>query len=334
MLAFTRLQQDRMHNPARNPRYQPEITLNRSPFRITRNLEAALRGLRDDRVGFTNTYLWIDAICIDQTNDVEKAQQVARMAEIYANAEDVACWLSPWDCSRMHGVGEIPIIPDNSIDMRRDRCSMCQLLAGLQNLALANPVCHVPPLDIDCLMRIVQSPWFTRVWTLQECTIHLRGMIQLGCHSIPINSFLDGAFKAWDALDLPCQLPGYRALESMASIRYQRTQLGRGKISGNDYAETIMMLLQASSNRSCSIPQDILYGVFGLMSSFKESPNNLRPNYTKTFERVCHDYAVEIFTHSPYGLELLGFARNELQGDVPSSRRECKVELEQSATVV
>jgi hypothetical protein len=40
-------------------------------------------------------YLWIDAICINQTNNKEKSFQVGLMAEIYQQANHVFAWLGP-----------------------------------------------------------------------------------------------------------------------------------------------------------------------------------------------------------------------------------------------
>ena len=37
--------------------------------------------------------LWIDAICIDQKNDEERAQQIQLMAKIYSQASRVLVWL-------------------------------------------------------------------------------------------------------------------------------------------------------------------------------------------------------------------------------------------------
>lgn len=37
--------------------------------------------------------LWVDAICIDQTNDAERAQQVSIMAKIYSAAQHVLVWV-------------------------------------------------------------------------------------------------------------------------------------------------------------------------------------------------------------------------------------------------
>jgi hypothetical protein len=57
---------------------------------ITANCEAALRQLRRR---FLGRLLWVDAICIDQTNKDEKAQQIPIMDHIYGHATEVVVWL-------------------------------------------------------------------------------------------------------------------------------------------------------------------------------------------------------------------------------------------------
>ncbi|PMD12806.1 hypothetical protein NA56DRAFT_531324, partial [Hyaloscypha hepaticicola] len=39
--------------------------------------------------------IWIDQICIDQENELEKNHQVARMGLLFAWAEQVLTWLGP-----------------------------------------------------------------------------------------------------------------------------------------------------------------------------------------------------------------------------------------------
>lgn len=39
--------------------------------------------------------LWVDALCIDQSNDSEKTQQVQQMGTIYKTAAAVVLWLGP-----------------------------------------------------------------------------------------------------------------------------------------------------------------------------------------------------------------------------------------------
>ena len=53
-------------------------------------LAAALRRLRNDT---TSRILWVDAICINQTDDLEKADQIRMLGFIYQNAYQVLVWL-------------------------------------------------------------------------------------------------------------------------------------------------------------------------------------------------------------------------------------------------
>lgn len=63
-------------------------------LRAPDNLEIALRRLR-----LVDRYrvLWLDAVCIDQVNTVEKNRQVPMMAEIYGKAKRVCVWLGEGD---------------------------------------------------------------------------------------------------------------------------------------------------------------------------------------------------------------------------------------------
>jgi hypothetical protein len=67
-----------------------ELTLNGMTFPIRKNLEDALRGIRSE---ISKTTIWIDAICIDQQNVRERSREVARMRQIYENANCVIVWL-------------------------------------------------------------------------------------------------------------------------------------------------------------------------------------------------------------------------------------------------
>jgi hypothetical protein len=67
-----------------------EIILNDCVFSVRENLYHFLRtaGQR-----FPGTPLWIDAISINQADDVEKGKQVSRMADIYFEAAETIIWL-------------------------------------------------------------------------------------------------------------------------------------------------------------------------------------------------------------------------------------------------
>ncbi|KAL9105848.1 MAG: hypothetical protein Q9227_009056 [Pyrenula ochraceoflavens] len=73
------------------------ISVNGKKLEVGPNLFEALKAVHDyfsTELGFKRP-LWIDAICLDQGNDAEKAIQIRRMDAIYQNAESVIAWLGP-----------------------------------------------------------------------------------------------------------------------------------------------------------------------------------------------------------------------------------------------
>lgn len=60
-------------------------------LQISPNLEQALRHLR---MRNSQRSLWIDAICINQTDIPEKNKQVPKMRQIYKRASEVLVWIS------------------------------------------------------------------------------------------------------------------------------------------------------------------------------------------------------------------------------------------------
>lgn len=68
------------------------IVVDGTQILVTQNLgEALKRVAAEEDVG----YLWVDAICINQKDKVEKLHQVHMMSEIYSNAVGVLAWLGP-----------------------------------------------------------------------------------------------------------------------------------------------------------------------------------------------------------------------------------------------
>jgi hypothetical protein len=67
-----------------------EITCNGSSLQVTSNLHDALQYLRPidgERI------MWIDAVCINQTNPQERTAQVGIMKNIYSKSDHVVIWL-------------------------------------------------------------------------------------------------------------------------------------------------------------------------------------------------------------------------------------------------
>ncbi|KAL9601449.1 MAG: hypothetical protein Q9219_002515 [cf. Caloplaca sp. 3 TL-2023] len=77
-----------------DPTGQRVININRLSFPVTENLDVALRYLRKP---YEPRVLWVDAVCIDQQNRLEKIHQVRMMKDIYREASQVLVWLGESD---------------------------------------------------------------------------------------------------------------------------------------------------------------------------------------------------------------------------------------------
>lgn len=75
---------------------RPLLLLEGNEFRrllITKNCEDALRRFRNDIADDHTLPIWIDAICINQSDASERNLQVSMMGDVYKNAAEVAVWL-------------------------------------------------------------------------------------------------------------------------------------------------------------------------------------------------------------------------------------------------
>ena len=72
-----------------------DIPCNDRSLKVTPHLREGLLRVHASRVASDPAWLWVDAICINQSDKIEKAAQVTRMHEIFAGAGLVLAWLGP-----------------------------------------------------------------------------------------------------------------------------------------------------------------------------------------------------------------------------------------------
>jgi hypothetical protein len=143
-----------------DPDHARTVYVNNWETPITKNLDTALRALRDDN---EPRLLWIDALCIDQKSVSEKSSQVAKMGAIYKAARKVLIFLgSESQASDLifdfleNGYSELPDLgQDDGINP----------WSGME--AVAYLVEHHLPL-IEAFIDVLFRPWFSRVWVRQE----------------------------------------------------------------------------------------------------------------------------------------------------------------------
>lgn len=168
-----------------DPSVTKAIKLDGISFQVTENLESALRHLRHpskDRV------FWIDAICINQRDILERNTQVPLMSTIYGNCEGCIAWLGPEGDDTDDFISFFRNFENNRhihewppyshvAEIFRGKGIRPQAIGQEEALRQKNED-HMKKIWKRCLRRHPQAfehlytfmdrPWWQRVWTIQE----------------------------------------------------------------------------------------------------------------------------------------------------------------------
>ena len=121
--------------------------LNNKPFLVRPNLWQCLCRLQE-HLGWSRGNLWIDAICVNQSNVRERNSQVNFMGQTYSNAQLVAIWLGLEDCSA----------------------------PGCSRSLTWNWTTHMADL--------IKRPYWSRMWIIQELLLARQIVVLCGRHHI------------------------------------------------------------------------------------------------------------------------------------------------------
>ena len=161
---------------------------------ITSNLYDALQYLRFERVTRT---LWIDQICINQSDTEERNQQVQQMGDIYCNATSVTAWLGSATIASDFILGSLSRVDDLSADLTGFYTSK-ELQEGHPiyesikfhlgaSVQAQNPEVDRPepiwPTTFKHLETLLASPWFKRIRIVQEAGLARSLFFQAGDQS-------------------------------------------------------------------------------------------------------------------------------------------------------
>ncbi|KAK7422721.1 hypothetical protein QQX98_001509 [Neonectria punicea] len=156
-----------------------KIIVNGQETTVTKNLEEALHELRTDKGRFAHNYrLWVDALCINQLDEDETAQQISRMREIYSQAWAVIAWLGPADDTD-HLLCGLARLNNEEKD---------QLSALLEK----NPT-YFGDSAFDGLQRLMKRPYWSRLWIIQELVLGSNStVLKCGGHTLDWSTFSHG----------------------------------------------------------------------------------------------------------------------------------------------
>lgn len=115
--------------------------------------------------------LWIDSICINQTDLDERSQQVQMMSMIYTRSSNVCIWL-----------GEDTDDDELAINFIHEEIAHLRNFDTISSDETYSEKWHA-------LMMLMQREWFTRRWVVQEIALAKRAQIHCGPYSIPWKEF-------------------------------------------------------------------------------------------------------------------------------------------------
>jgi Heterokaryon incompatibility protein (HET) len=131
---------------------QPQIIqIDGHQMQISGNLYCALKHLHK----IDNRPVWADAICINQSDDDEKAKQVGRMGEIYSKATWTAVWLG---------------------EEAHDSTKVMEMLSQdprvySEALLLLKIAVHDPGSQDSAITSFFNRPYWKRTWVIQEIAL-------------------------------------------------------------------------------------------------------------------------------------------------------------------
>ncbi|KAI0386530.1 hypothetical protein F5Y04DRAFT_290120 [Hypomontagnella monticulosa] len=249
--------------------------------------------------GSSPQFFWIDALCINQDDTWERAEQVKQMQEIYGTATKV----------RIH-LGDEPVAPDGSalglpemktniVEKTLGRIRLSELgympvvlafLAQARRNASRMPDPSDPgridtlrdigfpqgdALEYQILASFFNQPWFHRVWTVQEAVLAREANITLGDWELDWKPFTDATGILFSAsfttsYSLSLRIQGIKSKTATQSIDIS-SALYLCDIQDHKRSKNLLPLLSDSRDRKATNPVDHVYAVLG-MATEVQSP--------------------------------------------------------------
>ena len=247
-------------------------------------------------------YLWIDSICINQRDDLEKARQVAFMGEVYRRARQVVVFLGEPDedtaasMDLYHRVGATGPLKQEPFDYTIEefvKFKENSIKAGIYPRAWFN-------------MGVLPSKrWFTRYWVVQEVALAIRPVLICGHHAVtwshfiyvfrlvlshlePIRWLVESTFGE-RIFHVPWLIPPRLDITMASDIREEASKRSGLRLSW-------LIRLADIGGFQATDPRDRIFAVMGLAPQSDRKEEDLRPNYRIGVEDLYTQVARRLLT--------------------------------------
>ncbi|RBR26146.1 uncharacterized protein FIESC28_01037 [Fusarium coffeatum] len=272
----------------------PAVVQDGDGFSLSKSLSTCLKRLQ--QLSHQNNpfspplrHIWIDNICINQTDTVEKSSQVAMMKRIYSQSLRTIIWLGEPESALSAGAWQLI---SKIYNVFRQENPEAKVIADIP-LRIYNQERHLdlglPPLDDlrwRYLKRLMSLRWFSRIWVIQEVVLSSQDPLVL--HGKQIHAWEPlGWAAAWlrrsGYMRLP-QLPEeLRNVDTISNLRRVTTSWPLAAL-----ISITQIKFQATDQR------DKIYGLLGLAAECHGTmglPEELKADYslevTDLYQRVA-----------------------------------------------
>lgn len=304
-----------------------EVTVNECTITVTQNL---FHFLQDSfRASAFDSLLWIDAICINQDDDHEKASQVNLMGEIYRSAQHVLVWLGKANSKTSKVQQMIDDLAHTARSWEGQDSSANR--PGLHDLSDPKTMSSLGLTDVTeddwlALLLFFQRRWWMRAWTFQEIVLSRQAVFHCGVYHFNWDDMVDvGQLVSTLRLNMALTELGQRRcgreyqLYNMWSSRLTFTslvaQIADGKEkpkefydqielwfnSENVYSNPVPLLMSFARNLRSSgaaDPRDKIFALCGLTSiiarDYKLPPLQFAADYSKNVVEVYTEFMAQL----------------------------------------
>ncbi|KAL1647158.1 Folylpolyglutamate synthetase [Diplodia intermedia] len=252
------------------------VMLNQHSFAIQSNLHDALEHLRHEltRSGKSTRKIWIDAICINQQDKMEKSSQVMIMGDIYANASRVLVWLGK---------------ADNFSKIAFDTLAKFAVNDGTKNARITSRNLQSTMTErtkaVECT---IIRPYFERAWVVQEVVSAKEAMVCCGELLLPFDTVFQGVSRMTGS----GYFPFTRTTAQITSLGMWRDCFLAENSRNRDEALDLRILFLDSRNKKCQDARDKVYALKAIGS--KSFTDGINVDYNKDVEDVYVDCAIHL----------------------------------------
>jgi len=261
------------------------ISINGTLVAVQRNVELALRRLRELPETRCGMKYWIDAICINQNDVDERSTQVKRMHEIYGRAWSVVIWLGEETHSSDTAVDLIAKVAKDKeeyeYEYRRDGSTMESKFGAA---------------DWVSLLSLFDWPYWRRVWVVQELALNHNLTTFICGQRIFFRDELERTLQFCFATIASIRIALSQSTEEVFPSRFDpwpvfthRHNLITNRTATADDVDTNFDALNLSQQGEAMDDRDKIYGIHRLLD--QELRTSIVPDYHLSAETIYIDFA-------------------------------------------